>query len=459
MVHSVHHFPLVAQLPMVRHAWNTETMAKALTSKNAEDAAITNAEWLARRQAAVARGVSTATSAFAAQAENALVWDVEGRRYIDFVSGIGVLATGHRNPDVLSAVRDQLDRYTHTSFQVMAYGPYIELAERLNALAPIQGGAKSFLVNSGAEAVENAVKIARLATQRNSVVAFGGAFHGRTLLTMGLTGKVAPYKKGLGTIQADIHRVPFPVTHRGLTVNDTLRALEDLFYSDLDPQRTAAILIEPVQGEGGFNVAPPDLLQQLRAICDRYGILLIADEVQSGMGRTGRMFAIEHSGVKPDLITVAKALGGGFPIAGVIGRASLMDQMEPGSLGTTYGGSPVCCAAALAVLDVISKEQLVQRAERLGLRVRARLESWAKRSDLIPVRNVRGLGVMLGFDLPRAEDAKRVAAIALEKGLLILTCGRSSETVRLLVPLTIEEALIDEGLGLLEASLSRDLHQ
>lgn len=444
---------------MATAGWNTENMANAMKSKKADKAVATNADWLARRQAAVSRGVATATSAFAAQAENALVWDVEGRRFIDFVSGIGVVATGHRNEDVLAAVREQLDRYTHTSFQVMAYGPYIELAERLNSLAPFQGGAKSFLVNSGAEAVENAVKIARLATKRNSIVAFGGAFHGRTLLTMGLTGKVAPYKKGLGTIQADIHRVPFPVAHRGTTVNDTLRALDDLFYSDLDPQRTAAILIEPVQGEGGFNVAPPELLQQLRAICDRNGILLIADEVQSGMGRTGRMFAIEHSGVQPDLVTVAKALGGGFPIAGVIGRSSLMDALEPGSLGTTYGGSPVSCAAALAVLDVIAREQLVQRAERLGIRVRTKLESWTKRSDLLQVRNVRGLGVMLGFDLPSAEDAKRVASLAFDQGLLILTCGRSSETVRLLVPLTIEESLLDEGLGLLEAALAKDLQQ
>ncbi|MFD3263485.1 aminotransferase class III-fold pyridoxal phosphate-dependent enzyme, partial [Phenylobacterium ferrooxidans] len=308
-----------------------------------------NAALQARRVAAVPRGVATATAIFADRADNSELWDAEGRRYVDFAGGIAVLNTGHRHAQVMAAVSAQMERYTHTAFQVVAYEPYVALAERLNALAPIDGPAKTILFTTGAEAVENAVKIARAATGRSAVIAFTGGFHGRTMLTMGLTGKALPYKHRFGPMPAEIYHAPFPIPHYGVTTEDALRALEFIFRADAAPDRVAAIILEPVQGEGGFHVAPPEFMQALRALCDRHGILLIADEIQAGFGRTGKMFAVEHTGVKPDLITVAKSLAGGFPLAGVIGRAELMDAPEPGGLGGTYAGSPIACAAALAV--------------------------------------------------------------------------------------------------------------
>jgi 4-aminobutyrate aminotransferase/(S)-3-amino-2-methylpropionate transaminase len=409
--------------------------------------------WLARRRAAVPRGVASSTPLSAARARNAEVWDVEGRRYIDFAGGIGTLATGHCHPRVIAAVEQQLHAFTHTAFQVMSYPPYVELCERLNGLAPFKSAAQTVLFTTGAEAVENAVKIARIATGRTGVLAFTGAFHGRTMLTMGLTGKHNPYKRGYGSIAADVHRVPFPVAHRGVTVEDTLRALDTLFYADVDPKRLAAIILEPVQGEGGFNVAPAELLRRLRELCDEHGIVFIADEIQSGIGRTGRFFAIEHSGVEPDLVTVAKSLAGGFPLSAVIGREHLMNKVEPGGIGGTYGGSPIGCAAALAVLDVIQAEGLVDRANRIGARMRERFEAWSRREDMASIRNVRGLGAMLAFDLPDASAARLVTARALELGLVLLTCGREAETIRVLVPLTIDDALLGEGLDILERTL------
>ncbi len=411
----------------------------------------------ARRNAAVARGVATATPLFASRADNAEVWDVEGQRYIDFASGIGVLATGHRHPRIVEAVERQLRSFTHTAFQVMAYEPYIELAERLNAIAPFKGAAKSVLFTTGAEAVENAVKIARTATGRPAVIAFSGAFHGRTLMTMSLTGKMMPYKRGAGSLAGDVFRLPFPVEHRGITVEDSMRALESLFYTDVEPSRVAAIIIEPVQGEGGFHVASPALLQALRKVCDTHGIVLIADEIQSGFGRTGRMFAIEHSNVEPDLITIAKSLAGGFPLSGVIGRANLIDSVEPGGLGGTYGGSPIGCAAALAVLDVIEEEKLVARAEVIGRTIRARIDELGREKEGAAIANLRGLGAMVGFDVvtssedPRPDGigAKLVAARAMDGGLVVLTCGTFGETIRLLTPLTISDAILDEGLKIL----------
>ncbi len=411
----------------------------------------------ARRNAAVARGVATATPLFASRADNAEVWDVEGQRYIDFASGIGVLAPGHRHPRIVEAVERQLRSFTHTAFQVMAYEPYIELAERLNAIAPFKGAAKSVLFTTGAEAVENAVKIARTATGRPAVIAFSGAFHGRTLMTMSLTGKMMPYKRGAGSLAGDVFRLPFPVEHRGITVEHSMRALESLFYTDVEPSRVAAIIIEPVQGEGGFHVASPALLQALRKVCDTHGIVLIADEIQSGFGRTGRMFAIEHSNVEPDLITIAKSLAGGFPLSGVIGRANLIDSVEPGGLGGTYGGSPIGCAAALAVLDVIEEEKLVARAEVIGRTIRARIGELGREKEGAAIANLRGLGAMVGFDVvtspedPRPDGigAKLVAARAMDGGLVVLTCGTFGETIRLLTPLTISDAILDEGLKIL----------
>jgi 4-aminobutyrate aminotransferase/(S)-3-amino-2-methylpropionate transaminase len=416
-----------------------------------------------RRAIAVPRGVSSATSVYATRAENAEVWDDEGKRYVDFAGGIGVLATGHRHPRVIAAVRDQLERFTHTAFQVMAYEPYVLLAERLNALAPFTGPAKTILLTTGAEAVENAIKIARVATGRSAVIAFSGAFHGRTQLSMALTGKVIPYKRSVAGGGADVFRIPFPVASRGVQVEDSLRALESLFHADIEPARVAAIIVEPVQGEGGFHVAPDALLESLRLICDRHGIVLIADEIQSGFGRTGRLFAMEHSGVQPDLVTVAKSLAGGFPLAGVIGRAHIMESVEPGGLGGTYGGSPIGCAAALAVLDVIEEERLLERATQLGAAIRERVARIDLRDDVVPIANVRGLGAMIGFDIikdretrePDGATAKLVTARALERGLVVLSCGSFGETIRMLVPLTIPDAVLDEGLDALEQALVR----
>lgn len=420
-----------------------------------------NAALQARRVAAVPRGVATATAIFADRADNSELWDAEGRRYVDFAGGIAVLNTGHRHARVMAAVSAQMERYTHTAFQVVAYEPYVALAERLNALAPIEGPAKTILFTTGAEAVENAVKIARAATGRSAVIAFTGGFHGRTMLTMGLTGKALPYKHRFGPMPAEIYHAPFPIPHYGVTAEDSLRALEFIFRADAAPDRVAAIILEPVQGEGGFHVAPPEFMQALRALCDRHGILLIADEIQAGFGRTGKMFAVEHTGVKPDLITVAKSLAGGFPLAGVIGRAELMDAPEPGGLGGTYAGSPIACAAALAVLDAIAEEGLLARAEALGDRTRARLEAFEARNDLRPIAGIRGPGAMIAFDLvtsrggrePDGSAAKLVTAKALDKGLILLSCGIHGETIRLLYPLTISDALLDEGLDRLEDAL------
>jgi len=419
-----------------------------------------NADLLSRRLAAVPRGVSTATAIFAARAENAELWDVEGRRYVDFAGGIAVLNTGHRHPRVMAAVRAQMDAYTHTAFQVVAYEPYVALAERLNALAPFEGPAKTILFTTGAEAVENAIKIARAATGRSGVIAFTGAFHGRTMLTMAMTGKVAPYKRLFGPLPSEVFHVPFPVPQYGVTVEDSLKALEFLFRADIEPGRVAAIILEPVQGEGGFQPAPPELLRALREICDTHGILLISDEVQAGFARTGKMFGIEHSGVQPDLITVAKSLAGGFPLSGVIGKAAIMDAAEPGGLGGTYAGPPIACAAALAVLDVIAEEKLMERAEAQGEHIRGRLRAMSQRNDLAPIANIRGPGAMVGFDIvrpgtgePDGAEAKVVTVRALEKGLILLSCGVFGETIRLLAPLTTPDAILDEGLDILEAAL------
>jgi 4-aminobutyrate aminotransferase/(S)-3-amino-2-methylpropionate transaminase len=421
-----------------------------------------NAALLARRNAAVPRGVGHATPISAARAENAELWDVEGRRYVDFAGGIAVLNTGHRHPRVVEAVSRQLEAFTHTSFQVLLYESYIALAERLNALAPIAGGAKTVLFSTGAEATENAVKIARAATGRSGVIAFTGGFHGRTVLAMNLTGKVKPYKKGFGSVQPEIWHVPFPAQSLGVTVEDALRHIEFLFRADVDPEQVAAIIIEPVQGEGGFHQAPAELMTALRALCDTHGILLIADEVQTGFGRTGKMFAMEHYEARPDLICVAKSLAGGFPLSGVIGRAEIMDIVPPGGLGGTYGGNPLACAAALAVLDVFEQERLLDRANAIGARLHERLAAIQRRNDLLPIAAIRGPGAMIAFDIvrergtaePDAEKTQAVTRRAYENGLILLSCGVHANTIRLLMPLTASDAIIDEGMTILEQALA-----
>lgn len=421
-----------------------------------------NAAWNARREAAVPRGIATATQIFAERAENAELWDAEGRRYIDFAAGIAVVNTGHRHPKIMDRVNAQLDRFTHTAYQVVPYDSYIELAEQLNELAPGTSPKKTLFVTTGAEAVENAVKIARSYTGRPAVIAFNGGFHGRTMMTMGLTGKVQPYKQGFGPFPADIFHLPFPMEAHGVSMDDSLKALENLFKADVEPERVAAIIIEPVQGEGGFYIAPFKFLRKLREICDAHGMLLIADEVQTGFARTGRLFAIEHSGVEPDLMTIAKSLAGGFPLAGVVGKADIMDAPAPGGLGGTYGGSPIGCAAALGVLEVIKDENLCQRSEEIGQRVASRLRALAERNDIPAIGDVRNLGAMIAFELvtshggndPNPDAAKALCATALENGLVLLSCGVYGNVIRILAPLTAEDAIIDEGLAIIEKSLA-----
>jgi len=419
----------------------------------------TNADLARRRAAAIPRGVGNSLQVYADRAANGEIWDVEGRRYIDFASGIAVLNTGHLHPRVQGAVAAQLARLSHACFQVTPYENYVALAERLNALAPGPGPWKTIFLTTGAEAVENAVKIARYHTGRPAVIAFGGGFHGRTLACMSLTGKVQPYKAGFGPMLPDVYHAPFPVEYHGISVAQSLAAIEQLFKADVDPQRVAAIIIEPVQGEGGFYPAPPAFLRALRELCDRHGIVFIADEIQSGFARTGRMFAIEHAGVVPDLITVAKSLAGGVPLSGVIGRADIMDAPPAGGLGGTYAGSPLGCAAGLAVLDVIESEDLCARAERQGTVLRARLEDLRSRWSCIG--DVRGLGAMVAMELvrdrradaPDAELTRALVQAAGRRGLVLLSCGVHGNVIRFLAPLTLPDAQLAEGLAILEAAL------
>ncbi|QJF53344.1 4-aminobutyrate--2-oxoglutarate transaminase [Roseobacter ponti] len=421
-----------------------------------------NAALLARRDAAVPRGVASAAPVFAERAENAELWDVEGNRYIDFAGGIAVLNTGHRHPAVIAAAKAQEDKYTHTSFQVVPYEPYVALAEKLNAIAPGDFAKKSLLVTTGAEAVENAVKIARAATGRPGIIAFTGGYHGRTLLTLGMTGKISPYKKNVGPFPADVFRAPFPSVRDGITVEDALTGLKNLFLTDAQPDRVAAIIIEPVLGEGGYTPVPFEMMTALREICDAHGILLIADEIQAGFGRTGTMFAIEHSGVVPDLITVAKSMAGGYPIAGVIGRADVMDAMEPGGLGGTYGGNPVACAAALAAIDALENEGLLARSLELGAHFRTRFAEIGARTAPWRMWDIRGLGAMLAVEFvtdfetaaPDGALVKSICAHALKRGLILLGCGMHGNALRIMVPLTASDEIIEEGLGIFEAALS-----
>lgn len=419
-----------------------------------------NQDLLARRNKAVARGVAQMHNIYTDRAENAELWDVEGKRYIDFAGGIAVLNTGHRHPRVMAAVEAQLQRFTHTCFQVTPYESYVALAERLNALAPGGHDKKTLLLTSGAEAVENAVKIARAYTGRPAIIAFNGGYHGRTNMTLALTGKVQPYKAGFGPYPGDVYHVPFPGDLHGVSIADSMTALERLFKVSVEAQQVAAIIIEPVQGEGGFYIAPAEFLRALRELCDRHGILLIADEIQTGAARTGKMFAIEHSGVVPDLITMAKSLAGGFPLSAVIGRSEVMDAPHPGGLGGTYAGSPPACAAALAVLEVIEQENLLARSLTLGEHLKKRLQAMAE--EFPAIAEVRGLGAMVAFELfrdrahnePDAELAKALVAAAAERGLILLSCGMYANVIRILVPLTASDALIDEGLEIIEQSLT-----
>lgn len=420
----------------------------------------TNADLRARQSAAVAPGVAT-RGVYAARAENAELWDVEGRRYLDFAAGIAVNNTGHRHPRVMAAVAAQSDAFTHTSFNVAPYENYIRLAERLNAIAPGDAPKKTMLVTTGVEAVENAVKIARAYTGRSGIIAFGGGFHGRTMMGMALTGKVKPYKAGFGPFPAEIFHSPFPSEFHGVSVAEALRGLDNLLLNSIEPKRVAAFIIEPVQGEGGFNVAPPEFLRALRERADAHGILLIADEIQAGMARTGKMFCFEHAGVVPDLITMAKGLAGGFPLSAVTGRADIVDAAPVGGLGGTYAGNPLAIAAAHAVLDVIADEDLCARAAEIGDRLMTRLRAIQARQGMEAVGDVRGMGAMVAFELvtdraSKAPDAALTSAIIAEaesRGLIMISCGMHGNVVRLLPPLTTPMAQVDEALDIIEASI------
>ena len=410
---------------------------------------------------AVPRGIVTAHPVVVERARGTEVWDPEGRRYLDFVAGIGVLNVGHSHPRVVEAVSAQARDVSHVSFQVAAYGPYIRLASRLNAL--VGGGEpyKTIFLTTGAEAVENAVKIARGHTNRPAIVAFRGGFHGRTLLGVTLTGMSQPYRQNFGPLPAEIYHVDFPDAYHGVTVEAALRALDDLFATQVSPDRVAAILVEPVQGDGGFREAPDAFLQALRTIADRHGIVLILDEIQTGFGRTGDLFGYERSGIRPDLVTVAKSLAGGLPLSGVVGRAAIMDGPLPGGLGGTYGGNAIACAAAHAVLDLFEAEDVLAQGRRLGTQLRAGLEALQQRRP--EIGDVRGRGPMLAMEIvtdreSRRPDAARAAAVidaARTEGLLVIKCGVHRNVVRLLAPLTTSEAQADEALGMLDRAFAK----
>ena len=419
-------------------------------------AGTSTAALLELRASEVARGVSNAHPIFVDRAEGARLWDIDGKEYIDFVGGIGVLNVGHAHPRVRAAVEQQLARFTHTCFQVAMYETYVRLAERLNRLVPGPTRKKTLLVTTGAEATENAVKIARAYTGRPAVVAFHHGYHGRTLLALSMTGKNDPYKLRFGPFCSEIYQTPFPYEHHGWTTERALDSLDELFEAQVSPDRVAAIIIEPVLGEGGFVPAPPAFMVALREIATRHGILLVCDEIQSGFGRTGKMFAFEHSGIEPDLVAIAKSVADGLPLAAVVGKAEMIDTVTPGGLGGTYGGNPLACAAALATLDVFEEEGLVDRARVIGARIERVLRDLQRRHPKIA--DVRGLGAMLGIefvdepDQPKSTYVKRVIDEARKRGLLLMAAGSKSDVIRFLVPLVISDDELDTGLARLAES-------
>ena len=419
-----------------------------------------NEQLMARKAAATPRGVGVMGSFFADRADNAELWDVEGRRFIDFAGGIAVMNTGHGHPKVIAAIQEQLKRFTHTCYQVVPYESYIALAEKLNALTPGTHAKKTALFSTGAEAVENAIKIARYSTKRSGVIAFSGAFHGRSLFAVSLTGKVQPYKAGFGPFPPEIYHAPYPCHCAKL--DEVKKAVQYIFKSDIEPSRVAAIIFEPVQGEGGFNVIQAEAVTWLRALCDEHGIVLIADEIQTGFGRTGKMFAMEHFDVVPDLMCIAKSLAAGVPLSAVTGKAEIMDAPAPGGLGGTYAGNPLAIAAAHAVIDVMREERLPERGQQLGNQLKAVLEGL--RADVPQIFDIRGLGAMVAVELnrkgttqerpePDADMAKRVQAEALKRGLILLSCGVNGNVIRFLFPLTVSEPVFDEAMLVLQAAM------
>ncbi|UYO75372.1 4-aminobutyrate--2-oxoglutarate transaminase [Halomonas qinghailakensis] len=420
---------------------------------------MSNAELNELKQKYVAAGAASPATAFADRAENAEIWDADGNRFIDFAGGIGVLNVGHRHPKVVAAVKAQLDKVMHTCQTVMPYEGYVKVAEKLSHIVPVRGHAKVMLANSGAEALENAVKIARAATGRSNVICFDGGYHGRTFYTMAMNGKVAPYQTDFGPMPGTVFRAPYPVPYHGVSEDEAIRGLKMTLKTDANPKDTAAIILEPVLGEGGFYPAPKSFLEKIRAICDEHGMLMIIDEVQSGFGRTGKMFAIEHSGVEPDIMTMAKSMADGMPISAIVGTDKVMDASGPNSLGGTYTGSPTACAAALAVMEVFEEENILEKSQALGEKLAARFNEWQTKFDCID--HVRNLGAMAAFELvsnktdrtPNAELAAALCKKAREEGLILLSCGMYGNTIRFLMPVTIEDSVLNEGLDIIESCL------
>lgn len=411
------------------------------------------------KQRYVANGAASPATQFVDYAENALIRDADGKRIIDFAGGIGVLNVGHRHPKVVAAIKAQLDRLMHTCQTVIPYEGYVKVAQRLSQVTPVRGHAKVMLANSGAEALENAVKIARAATGKNNVICFTGGYHGRTFMTMAMNGKVAPYATDFGSMPGNVFRAPYPMPYQGISEEDAIHGLEMVLKTDANPRDTAAVVLEPVLGEGGFYPAPTRFLERIRELCDEHGMLMIIDEVQSGFGRTGKLFAIEHSGVEPDIITMAKSMAAGMPISAVVGTDKVMDASGPNSLGGTYTGNPLSCAATLAVLDVFEEEDMLGKSQALGDKLAARFTQWQEQFDCVD--NIRNLGAMAAIDLvsnkaSRTPDADLAAALcrtARDKGLILLSCGLYGNSIRFLMPLTIEDDILEEGLSIVEASL------
>jgi len=419
-----------------------------------------NAQLQQRKDTVIAKGQSNSFSVYVEKAENAEIWDTDGKRYIDMSSGIAVLNTGHRHPKVMAAVKKQLEKVTHTCFTVLPYEPGVALAEKVNKLAPGNSPKKSAYFTTGAEAVENCIKVARSYTKRSAVICFNGAFHGRTLLTMGLTGKLNPYKATFGPFPNEIYRIPYPIDYLGITIEDSFKALDILFSNDVAPTDVAAIIIEPVQGEGGFYPAPVEFLQKLRTLCDTHGIMLVIDEIQTGFARTGKMFACEYAGIEPDLMTMAKGLTGGFPLSGIVGKAEIMDCTQPGSLGGTFGGSAIGFAAANAVLEVMEEEKLCDRALWIGEKITTQLHVLQSQYPDV-IGDVRNLGAMIAIEFVHDADAskpnptltKAIAKKGGEEGLILLTCGVRGNVIRFLPALTIPEDVLDEGMALFASIL------
>jgi 4-aminobutyrate aminotransferase / (S)-3-amino-2-methylpropionate transaminase / 5-aminovalerate transaminase len=422
-------------------------------------------ELLARRNEFVARGVASSMTVFAAKADGAIIEDVDGNRYIDFAGGIGAMNVGHVRPEVMQAIAEQAAKFIHTCFSVMMYEPYVALAERITKVTPGNFPKKALFLNSGAEAVENAVKIARFATGRPAIITFDNAFHGRTLMTMSMTAKVKPYKYRFGPYAPEVYRAPFPYAYRmNMTPQEAseycIQEFERMFTGDVAPDQVAAVVIEPVQGEGGFMVAPPGFLRALKAVCEKYGILFVADEIQSGFCRTGQMFAVQHDGVEPDLMIIAKSMGAGMPISGVVGRAEVMDAPPPGTLGGTYSGNPVACAAALAVLDLYEKEDLAARSREIGKTVTDRFLKLQQQFPIIG--DVRGLGGMVAMELvkdsttkePDSHTASDVLAAAHQRGLVLIKAGMYDNVLRVLVPLCVTDEQLQQGLDIFEEAFS-----